>query len=166
MAKASSRLGRGLGSLIAGGTAAKAEDVSSSNPTLSPISIKKESIKNSPDIVDRDLTNDSDEENLFSIPIESIVPNPYQPRKVIDPDAIRELASSIESEGLLQPITARKVGDSYELVAGEDCTWSKPLFIWLMSSVIFKSMLFCKVSWDFSLCSNLNSSCFIRSLIL
>ncbi|MBT7404601.1 MAG: ParB N-terminal domain-containing protein, partial [Opitutae bacterium] len=95
MAKASSRLGRGLGSLIAGGTAAKAEDVSSSKPTFPPISIKKESIKNSPEIVDRDLTNDSDEENLFSIPIESIVPNPYQPRKVIDPDAIRELASSI-----------------------------------------------------------------------
>ena len=119
MAKASSRLGRGLGSLIAGGTAAKVEDVSSSNPTLSPISTQKESIKNSPERVDRDLTNDSDEENLFSIPIESIVPNPYQPRKVIDPDAIRELASSIESEGLLQPITARKVGDFYELVAGE-----------------------------------------------
>jgi len=119
MAKASSRLGRGLGSLIAGGTAAKVEDVSSSNPTLSPISTQKESIRNSSDIVDSDSTNDSDEENLFSIPIDSIVPNPYQPRKVIDPDAIRELASSIESEGLLQPITARKVGDSYELVAGE-----------------------------------------------
>ena len=119
MAKASSRLGRGLGSLIAGGTAAKVEDISSSNPTLSPISAQKESIKHSPERADRDLTNDSDEENLFSIPIESIVPNPYQPRKVIDPDAIRELASSIESEGLLQPITARKVGDSYELVAGE-----------------------------------------------
>ena len=60
MAKASSRLGRGLGSLIAGGTAAKVEDISSSNPTLSPISAQKESIKHSPERADRDLTNDSD----------------------------------------------------------------------------------------------------------
>ncbi|MDG0963932.1 MAG: ParB/RepB/Spo0J family partition protein [Opitutales bacterium] len=119
MAKVSSRLGRGLGSLIAGGTAAKVEGFSSSHSTLSPVSIQKESIKNSPKRADEELVNDSDDENLFSIPIESIVPNPYQPRKIIDPDAIRELASSIESEGLLQPITARKVGNSYELVAGE-----------------------------------------------
>jgi ParB family chromosome partitioning protein len=48
-----------------------------------------------------------------------VVPNPYQPRKVIDPEAIRELAESINAEGLLQPIVVRKVDDGFQLIAGE-----------------------------------------------
>lgn len=55
----------------------------------------------------------------MEVSLDSLVANPYQPRKVIEPETIRELASSIASEGLLQPVVARKVGDKFELVAGE-----------------------------------------------
>ena len=48
-----------------------------------------------------------------------IKPNPYQPRREFDPVALAELEASIRSNGLLQPITVRRKGDSYELVAGE-----------------------------------------------
>lgn len=53
------------------------------------------------------------------IPVDSVSPNPHQPRKDFDEDAISSLASSIESIGLLQPIVVREDGESYVLVAGE-----------------------------------------------
>ena len=51
--------------------------------------------------------------------VDRIVPNPYQPRKTIAPDSIRELAASIEAEGLLQPVVVRKIVDDYQLISGE-----------------------------------------------
>ena len=51
--------------------------------------------------------------------ITSITPNPRQPRSVFDEDALNELVHSIKEIGLLQPIVVRRVGDGYELVAGE-----------------------------------------------
>jgi ParB family transcriptional regulator, chromosome partitioning protein len=49
-----------------------------------------------------------------------IVPNLYQPRKYFDEDAIEELAQSIKTYGIIQPISVRRMGEnSYELVAGE-----------------------------------------------
>ena len=56
---------------------------------------------------------------LQELAIDQVVPNPHQPRKVIDPEAIRDLAASIESEGLLQPIVVRPTDKGYELIAGE-----------------------------------------------
>jgi ParB family chromosome partitioning protein len=56
---------------------------------------------------------------LLEIGTDQIVPNPYQPRKTIDPESIKELAASIESEGLLQPVVVRKILDDYQLIAGE-----------------------------------------------
>lgn len=54
------------------------------------------------------------------IPIESIKPNPYQPRKDFNKKSLEELSQSIKSFGLIQPISVRKLqNDSYELVAGE-----------------------------------------------
>lgn len=54
------------------------------------------------------------------IPIESIKPNPYQPRKDFNMKALEELSQSIKSFGLIQPISVRKLqSDSYELIAGE-----------------------------------------------
>jgi ParB family chromosome partitioning protein len=118
MAKASTRLGRGLGSLIAGGTSAKPENPTSP-PLLTPVSSPSVSVGSIPVLEKKELIKGNGAEHLFTVPIDSLVPNPYQPRKVIEPEAIRELAASIEAEGLLQPVTARKVGDNYELVAGE-----------------------------------------------
>ena len=116
MAKSSARLGRGLGSLIAGGTSVKNE---SSVSVQLPTSSKNSSIEVPPLRIKREIKEEAGEENLLQVPVGSLVPNPYQPRKVIEPEAIRELAASIEAEGLLQPVVARKVGDTFELVAGE-----------------------------------------------
>lgn len=51
--------------------------------------------------------------------VDLVKPNPYQPRKVFSDAALQELASSILEHGLMQPITVRKIGGSYELIAGE-----------------------------------------------
>ena len=54
------------------------------------------------------------------IPIYSVRPNPYQPRKYFSDEAISDLADSIRQIGLLQPINVRRVGEGgYELIAGE-----------------------------------------------
>ncbi len=45
--------------------------------------------------------------------------NPYQPRKEIDPDELAQLKESVQAHGVLQPIVVRKVGDQFQLVAGE-----------------------------------------------
>ena len=118
MAKAPTRLGRGLGSLIAGGTSVKPKSTSS-QPLVAPLNNPTVSSNIARTSEHKDLNKSKSEEHFFTLPINSIVPNPYQPRKVIEPDAIRELAASIEAEGLLQPVTVRKVGDTYELVAGQ-----------------------------------------------
>ena len=51
--------------------------------------------------------------------IGEIRPNPRQPRKVFDEPGLQELAKSIRAYGVLQPLTVRRVGAGYELVAGE-----------------------------------------------
>lgn len=56
---------------------------------------------------------------VVSIPLSRIAPNPSQPRKYFDPQAMDELAASIKQYGLIQPITVRKCGKNYELIAGE-----------------------------------------------
>ena len=57
--------------------------------------------------------------SIFEIPINSISPNPNQPRKHFDRQSLRELSESISQYGVLQPITVRKVRCGYELVSGE-----------------------------------------------
>lgn len=58
--------------------------------------------------------------DVQNIEIDLIAPNPYQPRKNFDEDALNELASSIEEFGLIQPVVLYKDNDdSYTLIAGE-----------------------------------------------
>lgn len=57
--------------------------------------------------------------SLELIPIDKIHPNPYQPRKYFELQAIADLSASIKQLGLLQPINVRRVGNAYELIAGE-----------------------------------------------
>lgn len=103
---AKKRLGRGLGNLIASG----APPVSSPSPTngtahaAAPVSPKAPPAEAGP---------------YREVDVASIVPNPFQPRKSIDDDRIQELADSIASEGLLQPIVVRKKPNGFELIAGE-----------------------------------------------
>ena len=58
-------------------------------------------------------------EQVIEIPLDEIVPNPYQPRKHFDEDAIRELAESIKRHGLLQPVVVIEQNGEYVLIAGE-----------------------------------------------
>ena len=60
-----------------------------------------------------------EDKKVMEIPIENIVPNPYQPRKVFSQAALEELSNSIKVYGILQPITVRQKDDKYELIAGE-----------------------------------------------
>jgi ParB family chromosome partitioning protein len=98
MAAAPRGLGKGLGALIPTG-------VPATNPNTAPNS------RNS---------GSSVPVTYLELPIDSITPNPVQPRTVFDEEALDELVFSIKTIGLLQPIVVRvsKTG-SYELVAGE-----------------------------------------------
>jgi len=62
------------------------------------------------------------EGNLVQLPLKDIHPNPYQPRRDVDPAALEELKSSIRQAGLLQPVVVRSApggNGAYELIAGE-----------------------------------------------
>jgi ParB family chromosome partitioning protein len=89
------RLGRGLDFFLSGGRGA--------TPAATP---KTES-------------RASSGEETVSLAIGLLQPNPQQPRGPIDPADLTELAASIKANGILQPILARRVGENYEIVAGE-----------------------------------------------
>jgi ParB family transcriptional regulator, chromosome partitioning protein len=57
--------------------------------------------------------------DLQRVPLSRIRPNPFQPRREFDPADLAELEASLKATGLLQPITVRRQGDAYELIAGE-----------------------------------------------
>jgi ParB family chromosome partitioning protein len=90
-----SRLGRGLGGLIA--SAVTAPKVEAAHPVAATIAAP----------------------GYQEVPVHLVEPSPYQARKEILPEQLTELADSIRSEGLLQPIVVRKTGDKFQLIAGE-----------------------------------------------
>ncbi|KGR79876.1 ParB/RepB/Spo0J family partition protein [Ureibacillus manganicus] len=59
------------------------------------------------------------ENEIKKIPLQKLVANPYQPRKIFHDEAIEELAQSIREHGIIQPIVVRKKGSKYEIVVGE-----------------------------------------------
>lgn len=65
------------------------------------------------------LTDKTDNEEIRQIPVEQIVPNPYQPRTVFDDEKIDELCQTIRTHGLIQPIVVRMRDGHFELIAGE-----------------------------------------------
>jgi ParB family chromosome partitioning protein len=108
MAAAPRGLGKGLGALI---------------PTGAPATKPSAPVKSSKSDVPESIQTTADSQSVVSyleIPIDSITPNPAQPRTVFDQEALDELVFSIKTIGLLQPIVVRvSQGGSYELVAGE-----------------------------------------------
>ncbi len=56
---------------------------------------------------------------VLFLPVRFLVPNPNQPRKHFDEEGLQELADSIRSNGILQPLSVRRRGGQYELVSGE-----------------------------------------------
>jgi ParB family chromosome partitioning protein len=64
-------------------------------------------------------TEPEDGQRLRELPVESLIPNPLQPRKTFDPRALEELATSLRATGVLQPLVVRPRGSQYEILVGE-----------------------------------------------
>ena len=81
-----------------------------------------DSILQSPetDITSRDISGDFVAGAVAEIDIDLIETNPFQPRTEFDETALRELAQSIKEQGVIQPVTVRKLGyNKYQLISGE-----------------------------------------------
>jgi ParB family chromosome partitioning protein len=59
------------------------------------------------------------ESGVLQVHVEDIIPNRFQPRLNFDEQALQELAASIRENGIIQPLVLRKLGDKYEIIAGE-----------------------------------------------
>ena len=59
------------------------------------------------------------DQTVMQVHIEDIIPNRFQPRLNFDEQALQELAESIKEHGIIQPLVLRKLGDKYEIIAGE-----------------------------------------------
>jgi ParB family chromosome partitioning protein len=99
-----SRLGRGLGGLIAAG-----------KPAI-PVSAPAPAIETAPTPAPASAPNGL---GYQEIAVHLVEPSPYQARREIPPEQLHELAESIRAEGLLQPIVVRKTGEKFQLIAGE-----------------------------------------------
>ena len=105
MAKQQARgLGKGLGALLGG------EDLTE---LRKPVGYINKEVVSSPEVQPKDTSD------VLRIPVDLIEPNPYQPRMSFDNEALQELASSIRTLGLIQPITVRRKGDKYQIISGE-----------------------------------------------
>ena len=72
------------------------------------------------DITSRDISGDFVAGAVAEIDIDLIETNPFQPRTEFDETALRELAQSIKEQGIIQPVTVRKLGyNKYQLISGE-----------------------------------------------
>lgn len=109
MAAPKSRLGRGLGGLIANATpAAKVAAETKAAQPAAPAAAHPPSAQ-----------GPSTAPGFQEIAVSMVEPSPYQARREISAEQLTELAESIRSEGLLQPIVVRRHADKFQLIAGE-----------------------------------------------
>lgn len=66
-----------------------------------------------------DKPSDGSPRQVLELPVEDIRPNPMQPRRAFGQSGLRDLAESIRRHGVLQPLTVRRTGTGWELIAGE-----------------------------------------------
>lgn len=97
-------LGKGLGAILG-------EEVPGVDQLRKPVGYINKAVAGS--------AAQQDSAGVLRVPVDSIEPNPYQPRMSFDQAALDELATSIRNLGLIQPITVRKVGDRYQIISGE-----------------------------------------------
>ena len=125
MAQSKNRLGRGLGGLISGGGVARPNETQEIATPETKVKAKGEGKgKGTPSSSKGTKGNSpipaqSTGLGYQEIALGKIKANPYQPRREIAEKQVKELAQSIQSEGLLQPIVVRSTGKGYELIAGE-----------------------------------------------
>jgi ParB family chromosome partitioning protein len=101
MSKRIQRLGRGLESLI--GTA----DLQVTESSAGPATLAGQ------------VAPATGSSPVRAIPVDAIEPNPFQPRQQFDDASLAELAQSIRTDGVLQPIAVRPAGQRYQLIVGE-----------------------------------------------
>jgi ParB family chromosome partitioning protein len=107
-------LGRGLNSLLGVDNFSDAEDF---EIIENKIPAKTAQTQSEIPTKDTDLSTN----RIWNLPIEKIIPNKEQPRKIFTADELKELAASIKEKGIIQPILARKIpgADQYQIIAGE-----------------------------------------------
>ncbi|MBP3461642.1 MAG: ParB/RepB/Spo0J family partition protein [Bacilli bacterium] len=71
------------------------------------------------DQMERTIYEESTNEEIIEINLDELRPNPYQPRKIFDDEALKELSESIKEHGVFQPIIVKKSIKGYEIIAGE-----------------------------------------------
>lgn len=71
------------------------------------------------DSLEKSIYETSTKEEIVELEISELRPNPYQPRKIFDEEALKELASSIKEHGVFQPIIVKPSIKGYEIIAGE-----------------------------------------------
>ena len=104
MSKQQRGLGKGLGALLGGDTDLIRKPVGYANKQ----------------VVTETKVETQDTADILRIPVDLIEPNPYQPRMSFDQEALEELADSIRTLGLIQPITVRRIsGSRYQIISGE-----------------------------------------------
>ena len=104
MAKQQRGLGKGIGALLGGD--------SDFTPLRQPVGYVNKEV-----VGQRESQDTAD---ILRIPVDLIEPNPYQPRMNFDQDALEELAESIKTLGLIQPITVRRKSEGrYQIISGE-----------------------------------------------
>ena len=71
------------------------------------------------DQVEKTIVEETPKEEVVELEISDLFSNPYQPRKVFDEDALKELAMSIKEHGVFQPVIVKKTIKGYNIIAGE-----------------------------------------------
>lgn len=71
------------------------------------------------DSFEKSVYEDATSEDIIEIDIDELRPNPYQPRKKFDEEALKELSASIKEHGIFQPILVKKSIKGYNIIAGE-----------------------------------------------
>ena len=69
--------------------------------------------------VEERIVNETPKEEITNVKLSELRSNPYQPRKVFDPEALQELSNSIKEHGVFQPIIVKRSIKGYEIIAGE-----------------------------------------------
>lgn len=79
------------------------------------------------DQVEEKIVEETPKDEIVEIPIDELMSNPYQPRKVFDEETLKELSESIKEHGVFQPIIVKKSVKGYNIIAGERRTKASEL---------------------------------------
>lgn len=112
-------LGRGLGSLLGENNSITSDE---KKPVAVPASAAAKPIVSGPITASMPVPQSAqvpENSRIWQLPIEKIVRNEGQPRQHFDKAKIEELSLSIKQKGVLQPILVKRVGDKFEIIAGE-----------------------------------------------